>query len=62
MLLKNGGKNWKSDSSKANKEVMSLYDLMTVGILAHLHFSGVIKHLTKKRDLAALKEKIEFFS
>ncbi|MBW9222235.1 hypothetical protein KKP97_04210 [Methanothermococcus sp. SCGC AD-155-C09] len=30
--------------SKANKEVMSLYDLITFGILAHLHFNGVIKH------------------
>ena len=29
--------------SKANKEVMSLYDLITLGILAHLHFNGVIK-------------------
>lgn len=30
--------------SKANKEVMSLHDLITFGILAHLHFNGVIKH------------------
>ena len=30
--------------SKANREVISLYDLITVGILAHLHFNGVIKH------------------
>ena len=30
--------------SKANREVISLYDLITVGILAHLHFKGVIKH------------------
>ena len=29
--------------SKANKEVMSLYDLITFGILDHLHFNGVIK-------------------
>jgi len=25
--------------SKANREVISLYDLITVGILAHLHFN-----------------------
>jgi len=30
--------------SKANKEVISLHDLITLGILAHLHFNGVIKH------------------
>ena len=30
--------------SKANREVISLYDLITIGILAHLHFNGVIKH------------------
>jgi len=30
--------------SKANRDVISLYDLITVGILAHLHFKGVIKH------------------
>lgn len=30
--------------SKANRETISLYDLITVGILAHLHFNGVIKH------------------
>ncbi len=30
--------------SKANREVISLYDLITVGVLAHLHFNGVIKH------------------
>ena len=30
--------------SKANREVISLYDLITVGILAHLHFNGIIKH------------------
>lgn len=29
---------------KANREVISLYDLITVGVLAHLHFNGVIKH------------------
>ena len=29
--------------SKANREVISLYDLITVGILAHLHFDGIIK-------------------
>jgi len=33
--------------SKANREVMSLYDLITLGILAHLHFNGVIKHAYK---------------
>ena len=27
---------------KANREVMSLYDLITLGVLAH--FNGVIKH------------------
>ncbi len=32
--------------SKANREVISLYDLITIGILAHLHFNGVIKQLT----------------
>ena len=30
--------------SKANREVMSLHDLITFGILAHLYFNGVIKH------------------
>ena len=30
--------------SNANREVISLYDLITVGVLAHLHFNGVIKH------------------
>ncbi len=30
--------------SKVNREVISLYDLITVGVLAHLHFNGVIKH------------------
>ncbi len=30
--------------SKANKEVVSMYDLITIRILAHLHFNGVIKH------------------
>jgi len=29
---------------KANREALSLYDLIVVGILAHLHFNGVIKH------------------
>ena len=33
--------------SKANREVMSLYDLITLGVLAHLHFNGVIKHAYK---------------
>ena len=31
--------------SKANKEVISLHDLITLGILAHLHFNGVIKYM-----------------
>jgi len=30
--------------SKANRETISLYDLIIIGILAHLHFNGVIKH------------------
>lgn len=30
--------------SKANKEITSLHDLITLGILAHLRFNGVIKH------------------
>ena len=30
--------------SKANREVLSLYDLIIIGVLAHLHFNGVIKH------------------
>ena len=30
--------------SKANREVISMYDLITIGILAHMHFNGVIKH------------------
>ncbi|MHC1635347.1 MAG: hypothetical protein ACXQTS_01810 [Candidatus Methanospirareceae archaeon] len=30
--------------SKANREVIPLYDLITLGILAYLHFNGVIKH------------------
>lgn len=30
--------------SKANREVISLHDLITLGILAHLHFNGVIKY------------------
>jgi len=30
--------------SKANREVISLYDLITLSILAHLHCNGVIKH------------------
>jgi len=29
--------------SKASREVISLYDLIIVGILAHLHFNGIIK-------------------
>lgn len=29
---------------KANRETISLYDLITFGVLAHLHFNGVIKH------------------
>jgi len=30
--------------SKANRETITLYDLITVGILAHLHFNRIIKH------------------
>ena len=30
--------------SKANRETMSLYDLITFGILAHLCYNGIIKH------------------
>ncbi|MCW3132485.1 MAG: hypothetical protein N2V73_07205 [Candidatus Methanospirare jalkutatii] len=30
--------------SKADRETISLYDLITVEILAHLHFKGIIKH------------------
>ena len=30
--------------SKANREIISLHDLIIFGILAHLHFNGVIKH------------------
>ena len=30
--------------SKANREIISLYDLITLGVLAHLHFNGIIKH------------------
>jgi len=30
--------------SKGNKEIISLHDLITLGILAHLHFNGVIMH------------------
>ena len=30
--------------SKANREIITLYDLITLGVLAHLHFNGIIKH------------------
>jgi len=30
--------------AKANREIITLYDLITLGVLAHLHFNGVIKH------------------
>jgi len=30
--------------SKANREIITLYDLITLGVLAHIHFNGIIKH------------------
>ena len=42
--------------SKANREVLSLYDLIIVGILAHLHFNGIIK-----RAYVYFVEELELF-
>jgi len=48
-------------SSKANHEKMSLYDLITFGIMAHKHFDGIYKKAYRVliEDLTLPKSKIQ---